>query len=44
MEKKELKWYESPVMEVVELEMQGAICAYSSNADDVTTEEPGEAI
>lgn len=41
MEKKELKLYVSPKMEVVEMEMQGILCV-STNAPDVDVEGPGE--
>ena len=34
MEKKELKWYESPVVEVVQMEVEGAICATSGSEWD----------
>lgn len=40
MEKKELKVYEAPVMETVEMELQGILCL-STNADGVEGEEPG---
>ena len=33
MDKKVLKWYESPVMEAVELEVEGFLCASGSNGD-----------
>ena len=33
MDKKDLKWYESPAAEVVELEVEGFLCA-SPNPDD----------
>ena len=32
MDKKDLKWYESPVMETVDVEVEGFLCG--SNPDD----------
>ena len=34
MDKKDLKWYESPVMETVDVEVEGLILAGSPNPDD----------
>ena len=45
MDKKDLKWYESPVMETVDVEVEGQILAGSPNPDDPfdgKTEEPEE--
>ena len=39
MDKKVLKWYESPVMEAVELEVEAQILAGSAEADDVEEDE-----
>ena len=36
MEKKDLKMYEAPAVEIVEMEAQSVICASGSNADNVT--------
>ena len=33
MEKKNLKWYEAPQMEVVEMEMQGMLCLSTGLAE-----------
>ena len=48
MDKKVLKWYESPVMETVELEIEGFLCASGGvdgldNPDDITggNDDPG---
>lgn len=38
MEKKELKFYESPAVEVMELETEGFLCA-STNAENANTED-----
>ena len=40
MEKKELKMYEAPAVEIVEVEAQGVICASGSNAGNVGNQEP----
>ena len=40
MNKKDSKFYESPVCEVVELKLQGILCA--SGSDNVHTEIPVE--
>jgi hypothetical protein len=42
MEKKELKWYSTPDVEVIETELEGQILTGSngSNADNVGSEEP----
>ena len=43
MNKKDLKWYEAPASEVVELEMSQIICASNpDNPFDGSTEEPEE--
>jgi len=39
MDKKVLKWYESPVMETVELEVEATLLAGSTNAKGVDTED-----
>jgi len=39
MDKKELKFYEAPACEVVELKIQGSLLAGSTNAKGVTTED-----
>lgn len=43
MEKKDLKVYEAPAMEVVEMELQGIVCA-STNGEGVDADdfEPGK--
>ena len=48
MDKKDLKWYESPVMETVELEIEGFLCASGDiegveNLDDLNggNDNPG---
>ena len=41
MNKKDLKFYEAPTLEVENLELQVILCT-SSNVDDVKTEEPGD--
>ncbi len=33
MDKKVLKWYEAPVVELVDMEVEGFLCA--SNVDDI---------
>ena len=38
MEKKDLKVYEAPAMEVVEMELQGIVCA-STNDDDINVDD-----
>jgi len=38
MDKKELKFYEAPAMDVVELKLQGVLCA-STNAGNVNMGE-----
>ena len=43
MDKKDLKWYESPVMEAVELEIEGFLCA-SGESDDVNDDPEDEPI
>ena len=40
MEKKELRMYDAPVVEIVEVEAQSVICASGSNADNATNEPP----
>ena len=41
MDKKDLKWYEAPVMEVVDVEVEGFLCGSNgSNAENVGSEEP----
>ena len=40
MNKKELKFYEAPACEVMELELQGILCG-STNVEGVELEEPG---
>lgn len=44
MDKKELKFYEAPATEVVELNVKGQLLAGSSKTDpfDGNTEDPGE--
>ena len=44
MDKKDLKWYESPVMEAVELEVEAQILAGSgeTNAENADVETPSE--
>ena len=43
MEKKELKFYEAPEMEVLEIEIEGSLLADSDNPlDDSTAETPEE--
>lgn len=46
MDKKELKFYEAPACEVVELKASVALLAGSSESDvpGVDTEEPGEVL
>jgi len=41
MDKKDLKWYESPVMEVVDVEVEGQLLAGSTkgNAEGIDEEE-----
>ena len=42
MDKKDLKWYESPVSEVVEVEIEGFLCASagtSGGSDDIDPED-----
>ena len=41
MDKKVLKMYETPAVEIVELEVEGFLCA-STNADNAEVENPGE--
>ena len=43
MEKKELKWYEAPIVEAIDMEVQTILCV-STNADDIESEEPGDII
>ena len=40
MEKKELKMYEAPAVEIVEVEAQGVICASGTNSDEVGSDSP----
>jgi len=42
MDKKVLKWYETPAVEIVELEVEGQILAGS--AENAPTEDPSEEI
>jgi hypothetical protein len=42
MDKKVLKWYETPAMEVVNVEVEGQILAGS--AENAPTEDPSEEI
>ena len=44
MDKKELKFYEAPACEVVELKMQGVLCGSieETNAENAEVENPGE--
>ena len=42
MEKKNLKWYEAPQVEVVEMEMQGAVLLSASGLNE-GTDDPEEA-
>ena len=45
MDKKELKFYEAPTCEVVELKMQGVLCGSTeSDVPGVETEQPGEVL
>ena len=44
MDKKDLKMYEAPASEVVELEVSVALLAGSTNVEGVDVEEPGEVI
>lgn len=42
MDKKDLKWYETPASEVVEVELKSILCASpGSNPGDVQDEEIG---
>lgn len=43
MEKKQLKWYEAPVVETMDIAVQGILCV-STNADDIDSEAPGDRI
>lgn len=38
MDKKELKWYVTPAVEVIETELEGQLLAGSTNANGVTTD------
>lgn len=40
MDKKNLKWYESPIVEVVETELEGFLCA--SNVDNIDPSDDEE--
>ena len=40
MNKKNLKWYEAPAVEIVELEVEGQILAGSSNDENFDVEDP----
>ena len=40
MDKKDLKWYESPVMESVDVEVEGFLCA--SNVDNIDPSDDEE--
>jgi hypothetical protein len=40
MDKKVLKWYEAPAVEIVELEVEGQILAGSSNDENFDVEDP----
>ena len=40
MDKKDLKWYEAPVMEVVDVEVEGFLCA--SNVDNIDPNDDEE--
>ena len=42
MDKKELKWYEAPACEVVELNVQGFLCSSAGKtggSDDITEDD-----
>lgn len=42
MEKKELKWYEAPACEVVELKLSGVLCGSAGTtggSDDINSED-----
>ena len=41
MEKKNLKWYESPEMEIIETELEGALLN-ASNSDDIDPDNDEE--
>ena len=41
MDKKELKLYETPSLEIIETELEGFLCG-STNAENATVEELGE--
>lgn len=41
MDKKELKWYVAPNMEIIETELEGFLCG-STNAENASVEELGE--
>ena len=38
MEKKELKWYEAPMVEAIDMEVQTILCV-STNADNAEVED-----
>ena len=40
MDKKDLKWYEAPVMEAVDVEVEGFLCA--SNVDNIDPNDDEE--
>ena len=40
MEKKILKFYETPAVEIIETQLEGFLCASGSNAENVESEEP----
>ena len=43
MDKKVLKWYETPTVEIVELEVEGFLCASGeTNAEGIDVEVPDE--
>ena len=46
MDKKDLKWYEAPVMEVVDVEVEGFLCGSdeepSTNAEGVSEDPLGD--
>ena len=42
MEKNQMKMYDAPIVEVVELEISATLLAGSTNADGVGSETPGQ--
>lgn len=41
MDKKELKWYETPAQEIIDLELEAQLLAGSGDPDDVS-DDPNE--